>query len=209
VSVQRNAETSPDGYAFDVFLSYRRSGPGNSGQWVRNHFHPLLRDCLADQLGWAPRVFLDVETETGTIWPDHLEHALLRSRMLVCVWTPPYFRSPWCLAEWETMQARERLLDGRLDCALVYPVVFSDSDSFPPAARSRQARDLKPWSNPFPAFRDSRDYDDLYKEMTGIAIELAGMLPRTPPWTDGWPVCRPAAPTPPPPDLPMLRPDAT
>jgi hypothetical protein len=207
--VQCNVETSREGYTFDVFLSYRRSGLGNSCQWVKNHFHPMLRNCLADQLGWTPRVFIDVETETGAMWPEHLENALMRSRMLVCVWTPPYFHSPWCLAEWETMEARERALEGRLECRLVYPVIFSDSDSFPAAARERQARDLKPWSNPFPGFRDSRDYDDLYKEMTGIATELAGMLPRTPPWTDGWPVCRPETPYPPSPALPVFGPDAT
>jgi hypothetical protein len=191
MSVDRESTTPSDGYRFDVFLSYRRSGPGNSAQWVKNHFHPLLRDCLADQLNWTPRVFIDLETEAGTNWPAHLEKALRHSKMLVSVWSPPYFRSPWCLAEWESMEAREKELGNHLHCPLVYPVIFSDSGGFPPEARTRQARDLKRYNNPFPAYRDTRDYADLYKEMTGVGIELARILPKIPSWQPGWPVRRP------------------
>lgn len=180
-------------YRYDVFLSYRRSGPGNAGKWVRNHFHPLLVDCLGDQLAWKPKVFFDLEVETGSHWPNMLEDALLHSKMLVAVWSPPYFRSAWCLAEWQTMLAREQIV---APVGLVYPVVFSDKDNFPPAARARQARDLKAWSNPFPSFSESRDYDRFYHEMSDIAAELGQMLTRAPAWQANWPVHRPVEPIP-------------
>lgn len=183
-------------YRYDVFLSYRRSGPGNVGQWVRNHFHRLLVDCLSDQLDWEPKVFFDLEAETGSDWPSMLEQALLHSKMLVAVWSPPYFRSAWCLAEWESMRAREQVVAPGRPAGLIYPVVFSDSRTFPPAARTRQARDLKAWNNPFPSFQESRDYDRFYHEMLDIADELGRMLARAPAWQAGWPVQRPAEPGP-------------
>ena len=108
-----------DGYQFDVFVSYRRSGPGNAATWVRNYFHRMLEDCLADELG-RTAVFIDSEVETGAVWPPLLREALARSKILVAVWSPPYFHSPWCLAEWRTMEARERALGGT--ARLVYPV---------------------------------------------------------------------------------------
>ena len=176
-------------YQYDVFLSYRRSGHGNAGQWVRNHFHPLLRDCLSDQVGWEPTIFFDLEVETGLRWPDLLADALRRSKMLVAVWSPPYFRSSWCLAEWQSMLAREQLLSGKV---LIYPVVFSDSHTFPDAAKNRQSRDLKAWSNPFPAYQETRDYDRFYQEMQDVAAELGRMLAAVPAWQPDWPVHRPA-----------------
>ncbi len=196
-----------DGYSFDVFLSYRRSGRGSVAEWVRNHFHPLLVSCLADELPEEPRVFIDLEAETGCNWPSLLEETLLRSRLLVAVWSPPYFRSSWCLAEWTSMEARDRAvrseLPGRIP-GLVYPVVYADSAHFPPAARDRQARDMKAWSFPAAQYRESHDYHGLHREMRKLASEIAGILPRTPAWTPGWPVWRPQPPTVPPVDLPKV-----
>jgi hypothetical protein len=196
-----------DSYEFDIFLSYRRSGHGNACQWVHNHFYPLLLDCLADQIGWEPKIFIDLAAETGSDWPSLLENALLRSKMLVAVWSPPYFRSGWCLAEWESMQARERVLKlGQPDRpnGLVYPIIFSDSENFPPSARRRQARDLKPWSNPFRAYQESRDYEGLYREMQNITAEIGQILARAPTWRPDWPIHRPDPPTSGSPDLENL-----
>lgn len=137
------------GYEFDVFLSYRRSGQGNAGAWVRHHFHPLLVGCLADELDHEPTVFIDVGAETGAYWPGLLERRLQRSRVVVAVLSPRYFESAWCLAEWQTARAREEALGMATalnpGTSVLYPVVFSDSDSFPEDARSRQARELKRW----------------------------------------------------------------
>lgn len=99
------------GLRVDVFLSYRRSGRGNAGAWVRHHFHPLLVDCLADELDHEPKVFIDVEAETGSFWPGLLERRLQDGRVLVAVLSPRYFESPWCLAEWHTARAREETSD--------------------------------------------------------------------------------------------------
>ncbi|MGV9367872.1 BTAD domain-containing putative transcriptional regulator [Amycolatopsis sp. NPDC003731] len=168
----------PNGYQYDVFLSYRRSGPGNAAMWVQQHFHRMLEDCLADQIGQTT-VFLDTSAETGVHWPTMVQ-ALARSKMLVAIWSPPYFASRWCLAELETMLARERALGGRTQ--LVYPIVYSDGDTFPEWARKRPSRSVHKVSNPFPSFEGSHRQADLYDETCAIAIELAVQLARVPPW---------------------------
>jgi hypothetical protein len=180
------------GYDFDLFLSYRRAGSVTS--WMRNHFAPVLVECLADELPREPRVFLDLTIETGAYWPAELERALRRTRLLIPVWTPQYFTSPWCRAEWETMLAREKALGlstVERPHGLVYPVVFADWQNFPDRARETQARDLKQWNVPMPQFRNTSAYVDFYREMRSIAAEIADAVGRVPEWQDDWPVVRP------------------
>jgi hypothetical protein len=116
------------GYEFDVFISYRRSG--TVPDWVHNHLHPLLRDCLADELSRDPVIFLDSTMETGVYWPVGLEWALRRSRLLLPVCSPQYFTSPWCVAEWGTMRAREAVTGMATEQwprGLIYPLAFTAS----------------------------------------------------------------------------------
>lgn len=199
------------GYQFDFFLSYRRSGRGNVRAWVHNHFHERLVDCLADELPHEPRVFFDAEAEVGSHWPGLLEQALLHTKILVAVWSAQYFQSPWCLAEWHTMLAREQLL-GLASVAqpagLIYPVIFADCLSgntlFPEDARCRQARDFRPLSVPDKSYRKTREYKDFHGAVDAAAKELATLVQRVPQWQPDWPACRPVPPTLPSPDLPEL-----
>lgn len=180
------------GYEFDVFLSYRRAG--SVTDWMRNHFWPVLQECLTDELPTEPSIFLDVGMRTGTHWPAELERGLRRTRLLLAVWTPTYFTSPWCLAEWRTMRAREAALGlGTVNHpgGLVYPVVFADWQSFPPAAKECSHRDLKRWNMPLAQYRNTSDYVDFYREMRSLAEELATAITRAPDWSADWPVIRP------------------
>src|SRR5262249_52411194 len=120
------------------------------------------------------------------------------------VWSPPYFRSPWCLAEWQSLEAREQKLAASHPCNLVYPVIFSDRENFPPAARRRQARDLTPWAYSHASFRGTSEYSGLCREMTIIAIELSQMLQKIPPWSWDWPICEPELPKETIPDFPEV-----
>src|SRR3954452_7815046 len=95
-------------YRWDVFISYRRTQ--NVTGWVRNHLCPVLRRCLEDEMDRVPQVFVDDHLEVGQYWPDALEEVLATSRSLLAVWSPPYFTSAWCVAEWQSMRARERVL---------------------------------------------------------------------------------------------------
>jgi len=178
-------------YEFDVFISYRREG--NPYKWVRNHFHPRLTDHLADHLRDDPKVFIDEGMEVGSVWPDRLEEALNRTRILVPVFSPQYFRSRWCLAEWHSMVEREKLL-GR--SRLIYPVLFSDSDNFPSFARERSWRDLKKWNHPDPVFQQTVRWIDFLQEIEKVAIDLAALVDEVPSWEPGWPAQRPDPPMP-------------
>ncbi len=179
-------------YEWDVFISYPRSG--QVGAWVGNHFAPVLRDCLESVLPQQPRIFIDHSLETGVAWSDALKQALLRSRLLVAVWTPPFFRSPWCMAEWESMLEREAVLaGGRPPRGLIYPVVYSDGNHFALKAKQTQfRRDLTKFTYPQPGFRDSVAYLGFHDTMMDIAAEIETHLQTVPPWQDHWPIIEPA-----------------
>ena len=97
-----------EGYEYDLFLSYRREG--DVGEWVRNHFHDRLRNCLNSEFPRPVRIFFDVGQEPGTHWRKNIARALQRSHLLVAVLSPQYFTSSWCLAEWNTIRRREERL---------------------------------------------------------------------------------------------------
>jgi hypothetical protein len=180
-------------YLHDVFISYRRRSP--AGDWVRNHFYPLLEQRLPDCLpiDHEARIFIDWDLETGVIWPDKLAEALKTSKCMLAVWSPEYFRSAWCLAEWKTMLERSRLLSQAnppKPPRLIYPVTFADGIHFPQEAKLHQQRDLRKWNMPHPSFKASQDYLDFDREMQALCEELSEMILQAPAWED-WPVVTP------------------
>lgn len=180
-------------YTWDVFISYRRTH--NVAGWVQNHLGPVLERCLEDQMDHPPRVFVDDKLEIGAYWPEELADVLSTSRYLLAVWSPPYFTSRWCVAEWQTMREREKLLGipqkGETR-GLIYPVVYSDGSSFPREARTVQSRfDLSEYGFPYEQFRRTDAYLEFHQKVRSIAIDLAGRLSSAPPWRADWPICRP------------------
>jgi hypothetical protein len=195
------------GYESDVFISYRRNG--NVPQWVHNHFLPKLRSCLSDEVEDGVTVFVDHDVDVGANWPMRLEKALLGTKMLVAVWSAQYFRSTWCLTEWASMVAREERLglgSARHPEGLVYPILFADSENFPPSVLSRSYRDLKKWNCPDRSFQDTAEYVEFHREMQKIARELAERLATVPEWQPDWPIARPTVDAAPPTLLPQLGP---
>jgi hypothetical protein len=186
------------GYEFDVFLSYSRKG-GSPG-WVHNHFLPKLRDCLIDEIGHEPKVFVDQEMEAGSLWPVRLAEVLARSKILVSIYSPQYFQSQWCCAEWESMAERERLLglaSPELTTGLIFPVLYSDSHNFPEFGRDRMWHDMKGLDIPDLMFQQSLDWLEFHRRMRTMAAAVEQLLLKVPPWQPGWPVLRPDVPIPP------------
>ncbi|HEX3649800.1 MAG TPA: TIR domain-containing protein [Pseudonocardiaceae bacterium] len=191
------------GYTFDVFVSYSRHG--SVGKWLLNHFYPKLKDCLADQIAPAPTVFLDRTMRRGAAWPDEIRNALGRSKIMVAVLTPPYFVSPWCMAELSSMFAREEML-GLANPArpqgLIYPLLYSDSVNFPEEPRlHRSWWDFKELNTPEPVFQQSPQWPDFHRRVTAFATDLVELLQQVPEWQPDWPLVEPPAPVllPPPP----------
>jgi TIR domain len=194
----RGATGAVSDYKYDVFLSYSRIG--SSPKWVHNHFLPKLRDCLTDEIGFVPEVFVDQEMDVGTLWPDKLEWALTRSKILVSIYSPQYFRSKWCLAEWHSMAEREHLLgltSPELTKGLIFPVLYSDSQNFPEYGRDRMWFDMKGLDRPELGFQDTADWHVFHQNMRQIATAVEQLLLNAPPWEPGWPVRRPDPPIPP------------
>ena len=159
-------------YTYDVFVSYPHKQPAMD--WVKNHFYPLLEQWLPNGLPieHETRIFVDWdEIETGSAWPAKLSQALKRSRCILPIWSPDYFRSAWCMAEWKTMMVREQLLGLRTEQrpeGLVFPVVFFDGEHFPEEARQVQYRDLRKWNSPHPGFRETVHYVEFDRQMWSL-----------------------------------------
>jgi hypothetical protein len=170
-------------YQYDIFVSYTHGG--EAGEWVRNHFEPRLRGSLELYMASEPRIFWDRDIEAGALWPDTLREALLRSRFIVPVFSHPYFRSRWCVAELNTMIAREDALGG--PTKLVYPVKFF-GEGFPDEIEAIEYEDLSTWAYPSSGFQHSERYLDFTDAVRAFSGRLAQRLPNAPEWADGWPV---------------------
>lgn len=183
-----------NGYIYHAFISYSRSGV--AAEWLHNHFLPVLIDCLTNELPEQPELFVDAQIDVGADWPLNLVDALHHSCYMIALWTPPYFRSTWCVAEWNTMRQRERHLGLHTSAntaGLIYPIVLGDGDSFPlDARRTQQQRDLKQYAYPYRQFRDSQKYLAFHDTVQQIALDFAQLLTCVPTWNPDW---KPAEPT--------------
>ena len=177
-------------YLYDVFLSYSRKGYPQ--QWVKMHFQDMLINCLRNVMPTDPKVFIDdLSIQTGMPWPSQLQENLRRSRVLVAVWSPPYFRSPWCTAEWMSMVRRMQYLknEGKaMSTSLVFPIRYADGESFPQEARETQSRDFSKWNSPFESFKNSPEHHKFYLEVNAMTCELVEMIKSAPPWDPNWPI---------------------
>ncbi|GAA4531061.1 TIR domain-containing protein [Amycolatopsis samaneae] len=193
-------------YEYDVFISYPRE-VALAAAWVRTHFYPRLLEHLDAYLDREVTVFFDENIPAGAKWPPTLQHALRRTRILVAVCAPKYFRSEWCMAEWQSMARREELV-GRTSPegtqSLIYPVIFCDSDSFPDYAHQRRMRDFNDLNHPEEHFQMSPRYLDFRSEVGRIAEELEKLIERAPAWQPDWPLDTPLPEKPPTAKLPRF-----
>jgi hypothetical protein len=180
-------------YEYEVFLSYARSQ--TDGQWVRNHFAQQLEYRLNDVTRDRVRISWDHQMESGVSWPDELKRRLRCSRLLVAVWSPEYFRSAWCMAEWRSFRERELklgLFNVDQPRGLIYPIRYSDGEHFHSEAQRTQCKkDFSSLNYPFLVFQKSEkflDFDDLVRDM---ASEIAQRLNQIPTWRDDFPIVEP------------------
>lgn len=116
----------PNDYVYNVFISYNYSTPLK--KWVNGPFKELFEYYLENALNDDPRVgMFEREAKAGDYWPNRLRDMLLRSKVLVAICSPGYFRSGWCLSEWESFRLREQLLkrDG-----LRVPLLHNDGQHY-------------------------------------------------------------------------------
>lgn len=159
-----------DDYRYDVFISYSRMDP--TLKWVRDIFEPLLKSRL-QAVADSPKIFIDSQIQTGALWNDTLVDALRSSRFLVPVFSPGYFRSPWCEAECRAFLARPHTPKKH---QLIRPVKFSDGKSFSDYANAIQHSDFSKWNYTSNGFINSLDYYDLERAVDTFARDIADAL---------------------------------
>jgi hypothetical protein len=170
-------------YQYDAFFSYKRDP--ESDDW-----HERVKDNLAfwlgQHLGREASIFFDREDiRIGTRWRTRLEEALKRSRCLICVWSPRYFQSRWCLSEWKTFEERSR--QTRSD--LVLPASYFDGETFPQAARALQFRDFSPFASTMSRFWDTENAVTFEATcLRPFAHDLASTIQRAPSYDDSFPI---------------------
>jgi len=171
-------------YQYDVFFSYKRDR--ESDEW-HEHVKNKLAHWLRQELGRLEvRIFFDTEEiRTGEHWRQKLGDALKRSRCIVCIWSPLYFRSKWCVSEWMTFVERERLAKREL----IMPASYFDGDTFPPNATAKQFLDFSEFASTMPKFWDTESAVEFEeKRLRPFARDLAAMIRRAPPYDDAFPV---------------------
>ena len=120
-------------YEFDLFFSYKRSPASNA-------WHAGLKNVLAhwvcEELDVEKiEIFFDLEDiNVGSVWKAKIAKALCSSKCLVAVWSPEYFRSKYCVAEWLTFDKRSKATNRDL----IAPASRQDGKFFPIDAKSLQ-----------------------------------------------------------------------
>jgi hypothetical protein len=178
--------SSPAGYAYDVFFSYKRHSL--TLDWTRS-VHSTLKYWIMQEVGGREvEMFVDEESiETGDHWPEKLREALRLSRCMVCLWSPAYFQSAWCVSEWKSFRERERRI-GKQSHGLIAPMRFHDGEYFPAEAREVQMTDVSPFTYTAPAFRTSPRAMELEEVLKRFAGEVARMIHDAPPFESDRPV---------------------
>lgn len=170
-------------YQHDAFFSYKRDP--ESDDW-----HERVKDKVAFwlrlELGRPVDIFFDREDiRTGARWRARLESALRTSRCIVCVWSPLYFQSRWCLSEWKTFAERSQ----RTRADLVLPASYFDGETFPQEAQEVQFRDFSRFASTMPRFWDTESAVRFENEcLRPFAEDLADAIRNAPSFDENFPI---------------------
>ena len=118
-------------------------------------------------------------------WQEKLSSALKQSRCIICLWSPLYFQSKYCVSEWRTFLEREM----QAHAELVMPASYFDGESFPPTAKTRQFLDFSEFTSTMPKFWDTELAVRFENErLRRFAHDLAEMIRKAPPYSDTFPL---------------------
>src|SRR4051794_10226291 len=96
-------------FEHDVFISYphlsNRDDQSGQNGWVAK-FHNDLKNCLTENLGKEPRIWRDNKMPLGTVFGKAICDRLAKAKVLLCVLSPAYQKSSWCMQELNEFCAR-------------------------------------------------------------------------------------------------------
>jgi len=182
-------------YQHDIFISYKRDYIGD--RWLVEQFLPhfqryvtndIIVHCARDPVGIffdrselspAALRFRQGGIEPGDDWKQTLKMALAGSRCLVALCTPEYFRSDWCVIEWETFAQRARSTNK----TVIVPVSIHDGISFPQHALDLQLADFTDyWIDRLN--EDHARYTPFQQEVKRLADRVARVVAKAPDFAD-------------------------
>lgn len=176
-------------YQNDVFISYKR-GRINE-EWLNEIFLPLFEDLLNNALPYEPKVFIDRTGLTpGVDFTGELMQNLLRSKCLVSIWSPPYFRrSEWCIREFLFMKYRQESF--KLDSftkpkTLLWPVVFRKIEPLPVAVQNIHYVDYSAYNLVGDAFKKDPIYLNFQRKLITDIEAVVDIIENAPAYDESW-----------------------
>jgi hypothetical protein len=118
------------GYRYDVFLSYKQDHE-DWNRWVEELFLGCLRDALIAFMSdrWYPSICFDKHSfQVGNPLSQEVRGKVIKSRVLICLWSPKYFESEWCREELTIMLQRRIKHQDKI---FILPVPIIDGKRFP------------------------------------------------------------------------------
>ena len=174
-------------YKFDVFLSYSRKSLIE--EWVKRFFFEQLNFWLGQEFpARDANIFWDqTGIEPGDRWSDVLKDGLRQSACLVAIWSPSYFKSKWCAAEFSTFLKRASTVKVK-PRRLIIPLRWHDGECFPPAAKEIQYCSFEDYTYLIP---ETIAYGDFIQSVKHLAKTLKRAIDEAPPFED-WPITEPS-----------------
>ena len=170
-------------YQYDAYFSYKRDP--ESDDWHET-VKKKLQHWAAVDLGRELRIFFDRDDIlTGVRFRNTLADALRTSRCIICLWSPLYFQSQWCLSEFKSFQRREQ----EIGSSLVLPASYFDGKTFPADATEYQFADFSPFAITTPTFWHTSEAVTFERTLLKrFAAALARMINNAPPYDEAFPI---------------------
>lgn len=183
-------------YQYHFFYSYKRHP--NTNAWhsfVAKELARLVGENLA--LGKDAEYFFDqVDIKTGDVWNNRISGALKTSRCAVCLLSPNYFQSSFCVAELNTFINRSRITGS----ALVVSASCHDGENFPRSFLDTwQYAEFQPYMNPSQGFWKTEKASEFMSVLARFADDLSEKIDCSPIYSDDFPIdleIRPISPLP-------------
>jgi hypothetical protein len=162
--MQLSKDSRDSGY--DVYVSYKHDS--FTDEWLRSFLKSL--ELVTEMIRGRPvRFYLDYrEIEVGSEWADQTAIALAKSKLLLAVITPPYWKSSWNVAEWKTFRQRE-LKSGQ---PLIFPLLAFGKE-LPSSEARRPFIDLRKF---MPPTRTVEENPQLFKVVKELAPQIVRAL---------------------------------
>jgi hypothetical protein len=175
-------------YEYDIFLSYNRKYP--HGEWVNEIFYPLFKSYVDEALNKDVRIFKDAqEIQTGNDWRLKIRNALIKSKVMVSIFSPSYFRSEWCMREFSAIYYRQKslgFLTLQNPTGLIVPIKIFDGEHFPEYANELQILNCIEFNRVGPGVKNTNLYIDLQGKLQDWVSDVAAAFDKAPDFDSQW-----------------------